>query len=42
VGVLGEIRVQGGAVPDLVIAKALFGEGWDLGASYRRIARRPA
>jgi peptide/nickel transport system substrate-binding protein len=42
VGVLGEIRVQGGAVPDLVIAKALFGEGWDLGASYRRVARRPA
>ncbi len=42
-GVLGEIRVQGGHVPDLVLAKTLFGEGWDLGASYRKITagRRP-
>lgn len=40
VGVLGEVRVSGGAVPDLVLARGAGGEGWDLGASFRRSAKR--
>jgi peptide/nickel transport system substrate-binding protein len=39
-GVLGEIRVQGGVVADVVLAKPLSGEGWDLGASHRRAPKR--
>jgi peptide/nickel transport system substrate-binding protein len=35
-GVLGDVRVAGGVIPDLVLARSLSGEGWDLGASYRR------
>ncbi|MRG96899.1 hypothetical protein GF068_33995 [Polyangium spumosum] len=34
VGVLGELRVAGGLIPELVLARG--GEGWDLGASFRR------
>jgi len=34
VGVLGELRVAGGLMPELVLARG--GEGWDLGASFRR------
>jgi len=34
VGVLGEVRVSGGQVPDLVLARGA--DGWDLGASFRR------
>ena len=37
-GVLGEVRVAGGAVADLMLARAA--EGWDLGASFRRTPRR--
>ncbi|HLM72011.1 MAG TPA: hypothetical protein VK459_04960 [Polyangiaceae bacterium] len=40
VGVLGELRVSGAAVPDIVLARALGGDGWDLGASFRRPVRR--
>jgi peptide/nickel transport system substrate-binding protein len=40
VGVLGEVRIAGGAAPDLVLARSPSGEGWDLGASYRRAAKR--
>jgi peptide/nickel transport system substrate-binding protein len=40
VGVLGELRVAGAAVPDIVLARALSGDGWDLGASFRRAVRR--
>jgi peptide/nickel transport system substrate-binding protein len=40
VGVLGEVRIAGAAMPDIALAKALGGEGWDLGASFRRSARR--
>ena len=40
VGVLGELRIAGGAVPDIVFARAPGGEGWDLGASFRRSAKR--
>jgi peptide/nickel transport system substrate-binding protein len=40
VGVLGELRIAGGAVADIVFARAPGGEGWDLGASFRRAARR--
>ncbi|EYF00777.1 hypothetical protein [Chondromyces apiculatus] len=40
VGVLGEIRIAGAHMPDLVLGRA-GGEGsWDLGATYRRSARR--
>jgi peptide/nickel transport system substrate-binding protein len=38
VGVIGEVRVAGAVMPDLVLARAEA--GWDLGASYRRAARR--
>lgn len=41
VGVLGDLRVAGGVMPDLVLARSAPGEGWDLGASYRRGPRRP-
>src|SRR5262249_34089202 len=34
VGVIGEVRVSGGVVPDVVLARSAGGEGWDLGASY--------
>jgi peptide/nickel transport system substrate-binding protein len=30
------VRVAGGVVPDLVLAKPPSGDGWDLGATYRR------
>jgi peptide/nickel transport system substrate-binding protein len=40
VGVLGELRVSGAAVPDIVLARALGGDGWDLGASFRKSVRR--
>lgn len=39
-GIVGEIRVGGGRVPDLVLAPSGTGFGFDLGASYR--ARRGA
>jgi peptide/nickel transport system substrate-binding protein len=40
VGVLGELRVQGGIIPDVALAKPLLGEGWDLGASHRKLVKR--
>lgn len=40
VGVLGELRIAGAAVPDIVLARALGVDGWDLGASFRRPVRR--
>jgi peptide/nickel transport system substrate-binding protein len=36
VGVLGDLRVTGGAMPDLALAHATFGDGWDLGATFKR------
>ena len=39
VGVIGEVRVAGGVVPDATLARAAVGEGWDLGASFRRPRR---
>ena len=42
VGVLGELRIAGGATPDIVFARSPSGEGWDLGASFRRATRRTA
>jgi len=38
VGVLGEMRVSGGVVPDIVLARSASGEGWDLGGTFRRLA----
>jgi peptide/nickel transport system substrate-binding protein len=35
-GVLGDVRIAGGVIPELVLARSASGEGWDLGASYRR------
>jgi peptide/nickel transport system substrate-binding protein len=40
VGVLGELRITGGAIPDIVFARSISGEGWDLGASFRRPMKR--
>lgn len=37
VGVLGELRVMGGLMPDLVLARGA--DGWDLGASFRKHKR---
>jgi peptide/nickel transport system substrate-binding protein len=37
--VVGELRVMGGAAPDLVLARSAFGDGWDLGATFRRAKR---
>jgi len=42
IGVLGELRIAGGVIPDIVFARAPGGEGWDLGASFRRSAKRTA
>ncbi len=38
VGVVGELRVTGGVVPEVTLARAA-GDGWDLGASSRRPKR---
>jgi peptide/nickel transport system substrate-binding protein len=40
VGVLGEVRITGGVVPDVVFARNPSGEGWDLGATFRKPAKR--
>ncbi|AKT37087.1 hypothetical protein [Chondromyces crocatus] len=40
VGVLGEIKVAGAHMPDLVLGRAAGDGGWDLGASYRRAPKR--
>jgi peptide/nickel transport system substrate-binding protein len=37
--VVGEVRVAGGTAPDLVLARSGFGDGWDLGGSFRRVKR---
>jgi peptide/nickel transport system substrate-binding protein len=37
VGVLGELRVMGGQMPDLALVRGA--EGWDLGASFRKHKR---
>lgn len=42
VGVLGDIRVAGGQMPDLVLARSPSGEGWDLGASWKKQPRKTA
>lgn len=39
-GVLGDVRISGGTIPDLVLARSPGGEGWDLGASFRRAPKR--
>jgi peptide/nickel transport system substrate-binding protein len=39
VGVIGDLRVAGGHMPDLAMARAA-GEGWDLGASYKRAPKK--
>ncbi|MFO0586603.1 MAG: hypothetical protein U0441_03660 [Polyangiaceae bacterium] len=40
VGVIGEVRAQGGVVPDVTLAKNAILDGWDLGASFRRKAAK--
>lgn len=40
VGVLGELRIAGGVVPDLAFARSPNGEGWDLGATFRKPPKR--
>jgi peptide/nickel transport system substrate-binding protein len=40
-GVVGEVCVLGGRVPDLVLAPSGTGFGFDLGASYRGVAKKP-
>jgi peptide/nickel transport system substrate-binding protein len=39
-GVIGDVRVAGGVVPDLSLARAPGGDGWDLGASSRKSSRK--
>lgn len=39
-GVIAEVRIAGGVLPDVALARAAGGEGWDLGATFRRPARR--
>ena len=39
-GVIGDVRIAGGVIPELVLAKGPGSDGWDLGASYRRAAKR--
>ena len=39
-GVLGDVRIAGGVVPDLILARIPGGEGWDLGASFRKQQKR--
>ena len=41
-GVIGEVRVAGGVIPELVLARSPSGDGWDLGASFHRPPKRPA
>jgi peptide/nickel transport system substrate-binding protein len=36
VGVIGDVRIAGGMMPDLSLARSASGEGWDLGATFRR------
>ncbi len=36
VGVLGDVRIAGGVIPELTLARSATGEGWDLGASHHR------
>ncbi len=39
-GVLGDVRIAGGVIADLVLARSPSGEGWDLGASFQRAVKR--
>jgi peptide/nickel transport system substrate-binding protein len=39
-GVIAELKIAGGVAPDVVVARAAGGEGWDLGATFRRAAKR--
>lgn len=39
-GVLGELRITGGAIPEIAFARSASGEGWDLGASFRHPLKR--
>lgn len=40
VGVLGELRISGAAVPEIAFAKALGFESWDLAATYHKTPKR--
>ncbi|APR84946.1 Hypothetical protein A7982_10295 [Minicystis rosea] len=40
VGVIGDVRVAGGHMPDLVLARSPNGDGWDLGASYKKAPKK--
>jgi peptide/nickel transport system substrate-binding protein len=42
VGVIGEVRVAGGHMPDLVLPRAPHGDGWDLGAAYKKAVKKTA
>ncbi|AUX26075.1 hypothetical protein SOCEGT47_066300 [Sorangium cellulosum] len=39
VGVVAEVRIAGAVMPSVALARAIHGEGWDLGATFRRPAR---
>ena len=41
VGVLGDLRVAGGMMPELSLARSASGEGWDLGATFHKPPKRP-
>lgn len=40
VGVIGDLRVAGGVMPELALARSTSGEGWDLGATFHRPPRK--
>lgn len=40
VGVIGDVRISGGVIPDLALVKSPSGEGWDLGATFKKPAPR--
>ena len=40
VGVLGDLRVAGGMMPELSLARSASGEGWDLGATFHKPPKR--
>jgi peptide/nickel transport system substrate-binding protein len=39
-GVIAEVRLAGSVAQDVALARAAVGEGWDLGATFRRPAKR--
>jgi peptide/nickel transport system substrate-binding protein len=39
-GVIAEVRIAGGVAPEIGLSRAASGDGWDLGATFRRPVKR--